>query len=49
MRELESPFPTVQEKRAAFRIWADVTRDGAVLELVLEFIRRSERERRARA
>ena len=45
MVELESPLLTITEKRAAFRQWVSITRDGDVLMFVLELLRRHERER----
>ncbi len=45
MYELESPKLTLYEKRAGFRRWVEVTRDGDVLALMLDLFRRQKKER----
>jgi hypothetical protein len=44
MFELESPKLNLYEKRAGFRRWIEVTRDGDVLALMLDLIRRKKKE-----
>ena len=44
MERLESPSLTVLEKRAVFRRWHEVARDGEVLDFMLHLMRRYERE-----
>lgn len=45
MEVLESPNLPAREKRAAFRRWADITRDADVLAFALELLRRRQPER----
>lgn len=46
MQRLESEELTVRERRAHFKRWLEVTRNGEVLEFVLELERRGDRETR---
>lgn len=46
MHRLESEELTVSERRALFERWLEVTRNGEVLEFVLELERRRDRETR---
>jgi len=49
MKSLQSSNLTVYEQRAGYKRWEAVTREGDVLEFMLELIRRHEREERAAA
>lgn len=44
MESLDSPKLTVEERQTGYQRWTDVTRDGDVLEFMLELLRRRGRE-----
>ena len=46
MNSIESQKLTTEERRAGFRCWVTIARDGDILELMLDLIRRREREER---
>lgn len=46
MKSLQAPNLTLHEQRTGYKRWEAVTRDGDVLEFMLELIRRHEREER---
>lgn len=49
MKSLQSADLTVYEQRAGYKRWEAVTREGDVLEFMLDLIRRREREQREAA